>query len=285
MKIYVLTDNETKTDHIGTEHGLSLFVDLGDRRILFDLGQTDLYRKNAKKMGVDLSRTDYAVISHGHYDHGGSLADFLENTSAAPIYVRSNAFDSYYSNRGADGVHFIGLPMPSEGGGRERIIFTGEEYEIEPGIMLFSVPEIKMPTPLGNRLLFEKRDDGKLIADEFLHEQNVLIQRDEKSLLIAGCAHRGIPNILEWVKDRFGFYPQYVMGGFHLSRSTEFGTEGRNQLDQFGEYLNNLDTMYYTGHCTGMKSYRKLKSILGDRIEYAYAGSVINIPDKEIRHE
>lgn len=281
MRIYVLTDNETRTDNIGTEHGLSLFANLGDRRILFDMGQTNLFRRNAEKMGVDLSRTDYAVISHGHYDHGGPLADFLKNTSGVPVYVRHNAFHPYYSNRGADGMHFIGINLPSENADRERIVFTGDEYEIEPGMVLFSVPEIKMPMPLGNRLLFEKRDDGRLVADEFLHEQNLWIRRNGVSLLIAGCAHRGIPNILEWAKHRFGVYPQYVIGGFHLNRAAEFGEEGRNQLNQFGEYLNNIDAMYYTGHCTGMKSYRKLKSILGDRIEYAYAGSVINIPERE----
>ena len=281
MKIFVLTDMETKSENIGTEHGLSLFVDLGDRRILFDMGQTDLYRHNAKAMGVDLSQTDYAVLSHGHYDHGGSLTDFLKHTPDVPIYVRSNAFGPFYSNRGADGVRFIGLHMPSEGPENERIVFTGEEHEIEAGVILFSVPQINVPMPLGNRFLFEKTEDGPFIPDEFMHEQNLLIHRDGVSLLIAGCAHRGIPNILDWVKARFDVCPQYIVGGFHLSRSDEFGEEGQVQINQFGEYLKKSGAMYYTCHCTGKKSYKKLKKLLGDRIQYAYAGSEIYIEDKE----
>jgi 7,8-dihydropterin-6-yl-methyl-4-(beta-D-ribofuranosyl)aminobenzene 5'-phosphate synthase len=175
--------------------------------------------------------------------------------------------------------------MPAEDSDRARITLTEEEYEIEPGIALFSVPDICLPMPLGNRTLFGRTNDGNYIPDDFLHEQNVLIQKEGVSLLIAGCAHRGIPNILNWVNERFKIHPQYIIGGFHLSHYSDHGTDGRNQLQQFTEYLKRSGAMCYTGHCTGIGAYLKLKKILGDRIEYAYAGRVINITDKEKKHE
>ncbi len=285
MKIYILTDNETCSPGILTEHGLSLMIELGDRRILFDMGMTDVYRRNADTMGLNLHKIDYAVISHGHYDHGGGLSDFLEKTPGAPVYVRKNAFSSHESDRGDDGIFDIGIEMPSDEKDKKRIVLTGQEHEIEPGITLFAVPKLYTSMPLGNRKLFAKDQDGRRVPDDFMHEQNLLIQQDGISLLVAGCAHRGIPNILAWVNERFGVRPDCVIGGFHLSHSADFGEEGKSQLREYGEALKNSGAICYTDHCTGMKSFRKLRKIVGNTLEYAYAGNAINIRNKEKENE
>ncbi|MBR5633360.1 MAG: MBL fold metallo-hydrolase, partial [Clostridia bacterium] len=78
MKIVCLAENTTSRDDVGAEHGLSLYVEAAGKKILFDMGQTDLFMKNAEKLGVDLSKVDVAVLSHGHYDHGGGLSAFLK---------------------------------------------------------------------------------------------------------------------------------------------------------------------------------------------------------------
>lgn len=93
MIIKVLVENSTKDPCLQAEHGLSLYMECGPHRILFDMGQTDAFRKNAEKMGVDLTKVDCAVLSHGHYDHGGGLRAFLQVNDHAPIYVHKRAFE------------------------------------------------------------------------------------------------------------------------------------------------------------------------------------------------
>lgn len=83
MLIKVLIENTAISKDFGCEHGLSLYIETGDRKILFDVGASELFLENAKKLGVDVSDVDYLVISHGHYDHGGGLRAFL--TSAHPL--------------------------------------------------------------------------------------------------------------------------------------------------------------------------------------------------------
>ena len=87
MKIIALLENTTKHANIGCEHGLSLYIDTGSHKILFDMGQSDLFYENAKKLGVDLSLVDIAIISHGHNDHGGGLKTFLEIKGVEKVRV------------------------------------------------------------------------------------------------------------------------------------------------------------------------------------------------------
>lgn len=76
MKISILTENRTSKGKFLAEHGLSVFIEFNDMNILFDTGQTDVYCHNASFMGVDLSKTDCIILSHGHYDHCGGYVHF-----------------------------------------------------------------------------------------------------------------------------------------------------------------------------------------------------------------
>ena len=84
MKVTVLSEN-TSACGLPSEHGLSLYVETNGRKLLFDTGQGDLFARNAEVLGVDLSAVGLAVISHGHYDHGGGLKTFLSLNDSAPV--------------------------------------------------------------------------------------------------------------------------------------------------------------------------------------------------------
>ena len=86
MKITALLENTASDCCMMTEHGLSLYIEAQGKKILFDMGQTDLFYKNALTLGIDLAEVDIAILSHGHYDHGGGLEKFLEINKKAPVY-------------------------------------------------------------------------------------------------------------------------------------------------------------------------------------------------------
>ena len=115
-----------------------------------------------------------------------------------------------------------------------------------------------------------------MIDDTFAHEQNLIIEEDGKTLLVTGCAHNGIINILEHFQKIKGRMPDYVIGGFHLS-SRSGGNEDSDMIDRIGKYLMATKAKFYTCHCTGIEAYERLKPAMGDSIDYLSAGNEITI--------
>lgn len=125
----------------GTEHGVSLYIELDcGLKVLFDTGQSDLFARNAAKLGIDLSTVDLAVISHGHYDHGGGLEEFLRINTKAPVYIREPALEAHYSVRPC-GIADIGLKVND----LSRLIFTKDIETLPGGITLFTTPAFMVP--------------------------------------------------------------------------------------------------------------------------------------------
>lgn len=120
MKIWTLLENTTCREDLHPEHGLSLYIETDRRRILFDMGQSSAFAENAVKMGVDLSAVDTAILSHGHYDHGGGIGQFLRCNDRAPVYISRYAFEPHYNASGK----YIGLDSDLQSSG--RLVFTEE---------------------------------------------------------------------------------------------------------------------------------------------------------------
>jgi 7,8-dihydropterin-6-yl-methyl-4-(beta-D-ribofuranosyl)aminobenzene 5'-phosphate synthase len=258
MKLIVLTENTTADAAIGCEHGLSLYIETNGRRLLFDMGQTALFAENAQKLGVDLSKIDYAVLSHGHYDHGGGLQTFLTRNTTAPVFLSRYAFEPHYNGT----EKYIGLNTALQSS--ERLVFTGEAYRIADGLKLFSCNERTRPFDFGSANLNVKQN-GVLMPEDYRHEQYLLIEEDGRRILISGCSHKGILNILEW------FHPDVLVGGFHFMK-----LPCDKRLKGYAEQLNRFDTEYYTCHCTGIAQYDFMQP-LTKKLHYLSAGQTIKI--------
>ncbi len=258
MRITVLSENTASRPDIGAEHGLSLYIETQEKKILFDAGQTALFAENAEKLGVDLSKVDFAVLSHGHYDHGGGLKRFLEINSVAPVYISRHAFGLHHNGT----EKYIGLdPALTES---DRLIYTGDIFHISKEITLCS-PMNKVPPVCKSTTGMTVRTENGFFADTFRHEQFMLIEENGKKYLFSGCSHSGILNVTEW------FTPDILVGGFHLSKvdSTAALSDIANRLDRF-------DTEFYTCHCTGTAQYEQMKLHMRN-LNYISAGTVIKI--------
>jgi len=136
MIIKTLVDNISTDENLGSEHGLSLYIETKNHRILFDTGASPLFSENAKKMDIDLSKVDLAIISHGHYDHGGGLKTFLDINSQAKIYLNKRAFGDYYSNQVDGSKKYIGLDKTLIS--NDRFIYLDGQFEIDEELELLS---------------------------------------------------------------------------------------------------------------------------------------------------
>ena len=271
MILKTLIDDQA-LDGYACEHGLCFWISANGKNILFDFGKTDLFLQNAKKQGVDITDIDLAVLSHAHYDHGGGLRAFLKANDHAPVYLRRNAFERYYARRANSHIEDIGLDDSLKN--NERLIFTDALCQVDENLTLFSeVTGREFFSPANHVLLM----DGGRVPDIFSHEQNLLIREGNHRILIAGCAHNGIVNILARCKQIDSHPLTAVIGGLHLNIPSS-GAQIPDELkDQIAAHLLGEPARYYTGHCTGLPAFSYLKQRMGARIQYLASGSEIVI--------
>ncbi|SHI66200.1 MBL fold metallo-hydrolase [Parasporobacterium paucivorans] len=270
MIIRMLVENTSTAESLGSEHGLSVYIETDHHKILFDTGASGLFAENAEKMQIDLSKVDLAVISHGHYDHGGGLRTFLEMNSSAKIYFGKKAFGDYYANRSNGEKKYIGLDKTLMSD--DRFVFGEGQIVIDEELELFSGVKGNRLKPPGNQDLFMREGESYKL-DDFSHEQNLVIKENGNTVLVAGCAHAGIVNILEHFRADKNGKPSHVIGGFHLYNRGAEQYENSDAMAEIGSYLLSTGAMFYTCHCTGIPAYERLKSMMGESVNYLSTGS------------
>ena len=265
MKLTVLIENTTSSPELVPEHGFSLYIETPKHNILFDMGRSDAFVGNAERLGVDLSKVDVAILSHGHHDHGGGLKRFLEINDKASVYLSSHAFEPHYNISGK----YNGLDCELQKS--DRLIYVEERFEIDEALSLFSCNERVRPVHTDN---FGQtiKVGNELLPDPFIHEQYLVVREEGRTVLFSGCSHKGILNIAHWFK------PDILVGGFHFSKIDSVGC-GKSCLLKMAGQLLQYPTKYYTGHCTGIEQYRILQEVMGERLNYLSTGSIVQLPE------
>lgn len=264
MRITALVENQSHCE-LTPVHGLALYIETDRHRLLFDLGPDGTLLKNAEKRGVDLGRVDTVVISHGHVDHGGALADFLKINRTAKIYVQRRAFEKHFSKA----LGFIKAPIGLDRKlmDHPQVVLLDGEYRIDGELLLFTVPDTSKFHSIANDTLYDEAG-----RDGFAHEQNLMLF-GEKNVLVMGCGHCGVVNILERAE---AYRPQLCIGGYHLTIPAAGRTVPTEVLEGIAGELNARDMDFYTCHCTGEKAYRYLAA-RAPRMRYLACGEEIEL--------
>ena len=177
MKMTSSMENTTADPRLGKEHGLSLYIEAAGKTLLFDMGQSGLFAQNARTLGIDLAKVELAVLSHGHYDHGGGLTHFLELNKTAPVYLSRYAFQPHYHGT----ERYIGLNPALQG--CERLHFVADQQTIDPELPCIPAMIAQNNGVLGSFGLTMVQE-GALLPEDFRHEQYLLIEEDGRRVLI-----------------------------------------------------------------------------------------------------
>ena len=277
MKLTILTDNNVlQSKNFHAEHGLSFYIEVDDKKILFDTGYSDVFLKNALKMGINLLDLDYIVLSHGHYDHTWGLSHYLsfytsalkqkQNIKKPTILTHPDTFNEKFD----DELGEIGSMISLEKLKKNFDVRLSKEplWITENLVFLGEIPRIND---------FEAKESiGKVCKnnsyeDDYINEDSAMTYKSDKGLvIITGCSHSGICNITDYAKKVCNNNEiTDIIGGFHLINLAEdrlFKTE-----DYF---LKQKIPKMHPCHCTNLSAKSNLSRHL--KIKEAGVGLILD---------
>ncbi len=273
MKVTVLNENTVYRQGLLAEHGLSVLIETDRYRYLFDTGQSDVFLKNARAMGVTLEGLDGVILSHGHYDHTGGLPYLLDE--GVPVYVGEGAFLPKIHKK--QNVHRqIGIPW-----GRERLapgqlhLIKDKTKIAEAVFLLPKVPyQVDFEPPDDSFFLEEKTEEGLCCRPDLMEDEQILVIRTDKGLsLFMGCCHMGIINCIRYVQEQFaGEHIYSILAGMHLMGAAEA------RVDRTLEALKELEVdVLLPVHCTGLSNIARMRWEMPEKCRLAVCGSVVTL--------
>lgn len=276
MKITVLVEN-TGPSEFKIEHGLSLYIELNDKKYLLDAGPSDSFFKNAHALSIDLGRVDKAVLSHGHYDHGDGFMVFLNQYKDKVVYGAKNIFDDYYSGSGGS-VHYIGLSSKLKQM-KNRFNTISKDTKIDEKIYLI-LDDVSNTKEIGVQKKLYKKVDDVLQPDNFDHELSLVFDTPKGLVICNSCSHAGLESIVDNIKKRLNKPVYAYVGGLHMKSTKnhiETSSFTEEQIQNLCIFIEKNIQYVLTGHCTGNVSYDLLKKYLKDRIDFLTTGKTIEI--------
>lgn len=235
MKLTILTENSAGAK-FGAEHGLSYLIESAGKKLLFDTGHSDLFLRNAKLLNINLeTEVDTIVLSHGHWDHG----DGLQYLDGKTLITHPASFMKRYRKNDHSNV---GLKLSRDQTETKfKLVTTKDPYYITSSILfLGEIPRMNDFESKTSTFIDQK---GKV--DDIPDDSGLAIIQDNQLIIVSGCAHAGICNIISYACEITGIRKiKAVLGGFHLQHQSL-------QLKKTIEFLKkNEVTHIYPSHCT-----------------------------------
>ncbi|MEW6520866.1 MAG: MBL fold metallo-hydrolase [Thermodesulfobacteriota bacterium] len=269
LAITILVDNQADYG-LRAEHGLSLWIEAGETKILFDTGQGAVLADNAGRLGIGLAQTDILVLSHGHYDHSGGIPLVLQSASNPLLYCHAGVVQPRYTIRNGK-AKTIRMPARSMAAidrlPEKNLRWTSRAQLIAGGIGVTGpIPrETDFEDPGGPFFL----DPQGRRADPIDDDLALWLQTDRGLVVCVGCCHAGLVNTLKHVLLLAGTNRlRAVIGGFHLLNA------GEERLARTVTALHALaPELIVPCHCTGEKAIQLLTAAFGERVAAGRAGT------------
>ncbi len=270
MKTTILVDN-VASGELGSEWGFSALIETESATILLDTGATGMFAENARKLGIDLTRVDFGVLSHAHFDHANGLETFFAINDSAPFLIQANCKENCFSDaRGS--LRYIGIAEGTLERFAERFQPVKTNFEFAPGVWI--IPHAtSCLDDAGEVVHMYVKVYGELIPDNFSHEQSLVIETESGLVVYNSCSHSGIDAIISDVSAAFPERNIHTfVGGLHLYQLPDNDVLTlANKIKACG-----IDRIY-TGHCTGGHAIELLKQVLGKRIVAFSSGLVFEV--------
>jgi 7,8-dihydropterin-6-yl-methyl-4-(beta-D-ribofuranosyl)aminobenzene 5'-phosphate synthase len=263
MKITVLVDNNAG-DGLAAEHGLSLWIEEGHRRFLFDTGQGSALRENAARLGIKVGQAGALILSHGHHDHTGGAPFVAQNNPSLRVYCHPCILLPCYRIQANRAAKRIQMPDDTkrwlEKIPEEQICWTGHPTLLSPTIGVTGyIPRETPYEDTGGPFFFDP--EGRA-ANPIEDDQAMWINSPHGLIVIAGCCHAGIVNTLRHVQRiSRTFRIRAIIGGFHLLHAAE------DRLQRTMAALQSImPDLIVPCHCTGERAIQELKDKFSNRV-------------------
>ncbi len=253
------------------EHGLSLYIETEENKILFDTGQNLALAHNTNVLDIDLSRIDTVVISHGHYDHTGGLKHLLEKNTTFSLYAHPDVFDDKLRSRKSGAFKKIGIPFNKSifDHTAVQIHLSKDSDEIATGV--FTSGEIPQENDFETiESQFHVQRAGEIIPDPLADDQAMILDAQKGLVVLLGCSHRGVVNTLDHIEKLFPEKKIHaIIGGLHLGKASDA------VLQKIIDHLSAFELEKIgVSHCTGTKAMLALFERFKDKVFINSAGTV-----------